>query len=121
MQEPCEKKTIGNRSYQCSFELTLDVTSGKWKLLIIYYLSKQKALRFGELRACLPEITERMLVKQLRALESDMLITRTVFNRVPPHVEYSLTDIGLSLIPVMQQLLSWGEMYEQKIMKNKSQ
>ena len=117
MQGACERKNIGGKVYRCPFELTLNVIGGKWKLLIVYYLSRQEYLRFGELRRCLPEISERMLVKQLRELEADDLVRRNVFKEVPPRVEYSLTPFGASLMPIVRQLSSWGAEYEQNILK----
>ena len=85
---------------------------GKWKLLVIYFLSLQKVIRFGQLRRTLPEISERMLVRQLRELEDDGLVSRTVYGTVPPRVDYALTPLGESLVPIMESLKAWGSMYE---------
>ena len=99
-------------NYRCHFELTLQLIGGKWKLLVIYFLSLQEVIRFSQLRRSLPEISERMLVRQLRELEEDGLVHRKVYGTVPPHVDYSLTPLGVSLVPIMESLKTWGYMYE---------
>ena len=99
-------------NYRCHFELTLQLIGGKWKLLVIYFLSLQEAIRFSQLRRSLPEISERMLVRQLRELEEDGLVHRKVYGTVPPRVDYSLTPLGVSLVPIMESLKAWGSMYE---------
>ncbi len=81
---------------------------GKWKPLIVYALNDE-TLRFSQLLDKLqPRITQRMLTKQLRQLEEDGLITRKVYAQVPPKVEYSLTEMGKSLLPILDQLCAWG-------------
>lgn len=92
----------------CSVEVTLDLIDGKWKGVILYHLQDGR-LRFGELRRRMPGITQRMLTKQLRALEDDDLITRQVFAEVPPRVEYALSETGERLRPVIDALKRWGE------------
>jgi DNA-binding HxlR family transcriptional regulator len=92
----------------CPVEITLDLIDGKWKGVILYHL-QQGRLRFGELRKRMPGITQRMLTKQLRALEEDALVTRTVFAEVPPRVEYELSELGLKLRPVIDALKKWGD------------
>lgn len=99
-------------NYRCHFELTLQLIGGKWKLLVIYFLSLQEVIRFSQLRRSLPEISERMLVRQLRELEEDGLVHRKVYGTVPPRVDYSLTPLGFSLVPIMESLKTWGSMYE---------
>ena len=99
-------------NYRCHFELTLQLIGGKWKLLVIYFLSLQEVIRFSQLRRSLPEISERMLVRQLRELEEDGLVHRKVYGTVPPRVDYSLTPLGVSLVPIMESLKAWGNMYE---------
>ncbi len=115
MPEACQTITLGNKPYRCGFELTLDLIGGKWKLLIIYFLAERPVLRFGELRRCLPDVSERMLVKQLRELEHDGIIHREAYGTVPPRVEYSLTPIGVSLIPIMRSLRAWGDGYDDRL------
>ncbi|MFT4302395.1 MAG: helix-turn-helix domain-containing protein [Desulfovibrio sp.] len=113
--DACKVKVLGNKPYRCGFELTLDLIGGKWKLLIIYFLAGRPVLRYGELRRCLPEVSERMLVKQLRELEQDGIVHRKVYGTVPPRVEYSLTEAGVSLIPIMNSLRDWGDGYDEKM------
>jgi len=94
--------------YNWGIDATLDVIGGKWKPLIIYELNDE-TLRFSQLlNRVQPKITQRMLTKQLRQLEEDGLITRKVYTQVPPKVEYSLTEIGKSLMPILDQLCEWG-------------
>ncbi|WP_317310250.1 helix-turn-helix domain-containing protein [Clostridium thermobutyricum] len=96
--------------YNCSMELTLDIIGGKWKPIIIWYLGKSP-LRFNELKRTLPKITQKMLTQQLRSLEENGLINRHVFSQVPPKVEYSLTPLGESLLPILQDLCNWAINY----------
>ncbi len=94
--------------YDWPIDATLDVIGGKWKPLIIYALNDE-TLRFSQLLNRLhPRITQRMLTKQLRQLEEDGLIIRKVYAQVPPKVEYSLTETGKSLMPILDQLCAWG-------------
>ena len=89
-------------------DATLDVIGGKWKPLIIYELNDE-TLRFSQLLDRLqPRISQRMLTKQLRQLEEDGLISRKAYTQVPPKVEYSLTEMGKSLMPILHQLCVWG-------------
>ncbi|KHD37237.1 HxlR family transcriptional regulator [Clostridium acetobutylicum] len=99
--------------YQCSMELTLDIIGGKWKVLILWHLGKG-TLRFGELMKTLPKITQKMLTQQLRSLEETGLINRFVYASVPPKVEYSLTDTGKSLLPILDNLCQWALDYIEK-------
>jgi DNA-binding HxlR family transcriptional regulator len=92
----------------CPVEVTLDLIDGKWKGVILYHL-QEGTLRFGDLRRRMPGITQRMLTKQLRALEADDLITRKVYPEVPPRVEYTLSKTGQGLKPVIDALKAWGE------------
>lgn len=97
----------------CPVNTTLSVIGGKWKVLILYHLVEQTQ-RFNELRRLLPEITQRMLTLQLRELEEDGLIHREVYPVVPPKVEYSLTDFGRTLLPVIGAMHQWGVEYSQE-------
>lgn len=100
--------------YQCHIELTLDIIGGKWKPLILYHISESNVLRYGELKKTIPNINERMLTRQLRELEKSQIIHREVYREVPPKVEYSLTEMGQSLTPILKQLGSWGVTYNQQ-------
>lgn len=102
-------KFNGNE-YNCSMELTLDIIGGKWKTLIIWKLGKGN-MRFNELKRSLPNITQKMLTQQLMVLEENKLISRKIYNQVPPKVEYSLTQIGKSLIPILENLCTWAHEY----------
>jgi len=94
-------------TFRCPVEATLDVIGGKWKLIILFWL-QEGILRFGELRRKVPGISERMLIQQLRQLEDDGVVHREVYPEVPPKVEYSLTDYGQTLRPIMKQMYDWG-------------
>lgn len=98
----------------CPVEVTLNILSGKWKGLILYRLLGGKK-RFGELKKMLPAITQRTLTLQLRSLEEDGIIKRTVYPEIPPKVEYELTKVGESMSPIVQSMYDWGREY----MKNK--
>jgi len=87
----------------------MDLIGGKWKSVIVYHLLRDGTLRFNELRRRLTGITQRMLTRQLRELEEDDLVRRTVYAEVPPRVEYDLTDTGRSLEPVIAVLKAWGD------------
>ena len=95
----------------CAVEATLDLIDGKWKGVILFHL-QAGTQRFGELRRRMPGITQRMLTKQLRALEDDHLVVRKVYAEVPPRVEYTLSEIGESLRPVIETLRQWGESHQ---------
>jgi len=91
-------------------ELSLSIIGGKWKIPIIWKL-KDSSKRYGELRRSLTKITHKMLTQHLRELEEDEILTRKVYPEVPPKVEYSLTLLGKSVIPVIDMLREWGEEY----------
>lgn len=101
---------ISETPYSCGMELTMDVIGGKWKTIILWHL-RNKTLRFGDLKRRLKGITQKMLTQQLRELEEDGLINREVFPQVPPKVEYSLTEYGKGIIPVLYSIYSWGINY----------
>ena len=94
----------------CPVEATLDLIGGKYKALILWHLSENK-LRFSELRKVITNATPKMLTQQLRELESQALIHREVFPVVPPKVEYSLTELGRSLLPILVAMRDWGADY----------
>lgn len=95
---------------RCNTVSTLQkILGGKWKIEILYYIAFQNVHRFGELRRHIGEITESSLTKQLRELERDGFISRYDYQEIPPRVEYSLTELGQSFIPVLQHMKQWGE------------
>jgi DNA-binding HxlR family transcriptional regulator len=94
---------------------TIAMVSDKWKVLIICKL-KENTLRFNELRRELKGVTQRVLTHQLRELEADGLVTRQVFAEVPPRVEYSLTELGRTLVPVLQHLEIWAEEHAEELL-----
>jgi DNA-binding HxlR family transcriptional regulator len=85
----------------------VDVLGGKWKILILWHL-RAKTQRYGELRRLIPQVTEKMLIQQLRELEADGIIQRIAYPSIPPHVEYSFTDYGTTLVPIIKALCGWG-------------
>lgn len=114
MSHTCKMKTLGERTYCCSVELALQVIGGKWKPVILYRLSAAETMRFNELKRSMPNITQKMLTRQLRELESDGLVHREVYAQVPPKVEYSLTTFGKTVMPVLEQLCQWGHSFEKR-------
>ncbi|VAW97355.1 Transcriptional regulator, HxlR family [hydrothermal vent metagenome] len=97
-------------NFGCPIEAALEAISGKWKGIILYHL-QEDTRRFNELRKLIPGVTQRMLTKQLRELESDKIIKRKIYPEIPPKVEYSMTDFGLTLKPVVKSLQEWGIQY----------
>jgi DNA-binding HxlR family transcriptional regulator len=94
--------------YICGIDAALDVVSGKWKGLVLWELHSHGTRRFAELRRALPGVSEKMLTQHLRQLEEDGLIHRKVYAEVPPKVEYSLTNTGVSLNEALRPLGEWG-------------
>ncbi|WP_378956158.1 winged helix-turn-helix transcriptional regulator [Pelosinus sp. sgz500959] len=103
----------------CPMSTVQKMIGGKWTLLILYHLSLG-TLRFGELNRMTPDVTESTLTKELRNLESYQLINRKVYAEVPPKVEYSLTEIGMKFLPVLEEIFQWGNEYKQYIKTKKS-
>ena len=99
---------------QCPVQATLRVIGGKWKVLILWNLHEEMR-RFSELRRAIPGITQKMLTQQLRELESDGLVHREVYAEVPPRVEYSITDYGRSLGPLLATMCEWGTTHIDRI------
>jgi DNA-binding HxlR family transcriptional regulator len=106
-------KTKGNRRVNncndgCPVEAALDMIGDKWKGVILFHLLSGTK-RFGEIKRIIPDVSQRVLTKQLRELEEDSIVLRTVYPEVPPKVEYTLTALGLSLEPILLSLREWGE------------
>ena len=101
------------KKFPCCTSLTMGIIGGKWKSVILYHLM-EKPLRYNELRKEMPTVTERTLSLQLKALEEDNIIKRKVYTTKPPlKVEYSLSKLGTTLIPIIRSIADWGHMVEQ--------
>lgn len=100
--------------FGCPVEACLAVIGGKWKGVILFHLLGGTK-RFNQLRRLMPAVTQRMLTRQLRELESDKVVVRTVYPEVPPRVEYSMSEFGLTLEPILRMLQKWGMEYLEKI------
>lgn len=111
-----EKQTVAGSQINMHEEMrrAFALLSGKWKLEIIWLLN-QRVYRFGELRKAIPGITQHMLTAQLRELEADGLVSRTVFAEVPPRVEYEITSKARGLGPMMQALTAWWKEYGKSV------
>jgi DNA-binding HxlR family transcriptional regulator len=92
---------------RCPLTYTLSKFDGKWKPLILWVV-KEGPLRFGELRRAVPDASLKMLTKHLKELEADGMINRAIYPEIPPRVEYKLTALGLSFVPVLESMLQWG-------------
>lgn len=101
------------KKYYCPMDMTIDVVGGSWKLLIIWRL-KDGTLRFGELKKIIGVISTKMLAQQLKELEADGLVARKAYLEVPSRLEYSLTDLGLTVLPLIDTLRQWGDIYVEK-------
>ncbi|GAB2855050.1 winged helix-turn-helix transcriptional regulator [Hymenobacter ruber] len=118
MSKPTKQQTAeaywsaadAERNLTCPVRTTLNVLGGKWKLLILSYLLDEPR-RYGELRRLMPEITEKMLIQELRELETDGIVARTVHQTVPPRVDYSLTGQGQRVQPLFGEWVGWGKQY----------
>ncbi|GEN82386.1 putative HTH-type transcriptional regulator YtcD [Sporosarcina luteola] len=107
-----------SKKYNISVEATLEVIGGKWKCVILCHLTHGKK-RTSELKRLMPNITQKMLTQQLRELEEDGVITRIVYNQVPPKVEYELSEYGQSLEGILHSLCVWGEHHITKVYGDK--
>ncbi|MDF2821242.1 MAG: HxlR family transcriptional regulator [Clostridiales bacterium] len=105
MNEHCIKHKV------CPMVLVNDLLSGKWKILILWNLS-HRTLRFSDIKRQLPNVTQKMLTMQLRSLEDDKLIFRKVYPEVPPKVEYSLSEIGKEILPILELMHSFGNLLD---------
>ncbi len=99
----------------CPVETTLTLISDKWKVLILRDLLLHGTMRFGELKKSIGHVSQKVLTAQLRQMEQSGLVNRKVYAEVPPRVEYSLTDLGLSLRPIMDAMWNWGEAYKKRL------
>ena len=95
---------------ECPMSFTIEMIGGRWKTIILYEL-RNEPLRFGQLKKMLPYTTEKMLAQQLKQLEVDGLVVRDVKEIIPPHVEYYLSEIGKTLLPIINSMAEWGQIY----------
>ena len=120
---PDADATAGARcpaGFTCPVDVTLSVIGGKWKLLIYDQLHRG-VTRFGQLKRAIPRITQTMLTQQLRELEQDGIVTRTIYAEIPPRVEYALTDFGRTLECVIAVMCQWGTHYQAMVVEKKLQ
>lgn len=108
----------GKTAPNCSVDYAFRRIGGKYKGRILWHIHLQDVLRYGELKRTMPDVTTKMLTQTLRELEEDSLISRKVFQEVPPKVEYRLTEIGKELIPFIQHLKEWGDRQIKKKKEN---
>ena len=117
-----EENSVSNevcQQYSCPVEATLDVIGGKWKGIILYKLL-ERPKRFTELKRELRAVTQRMLTLQLRELEEDGIVHREIYREIPPKVEYSLTEFGKTLEPILLAMFTWGNRYNSQVVTRKS-
>lgn len=103
--EANEKNQIDIRPFKYAF----DIIEGKWKMHILFWLWKNPVLRYGELKKSMGKVTDKMLSSQLKELEKDGIILRKEYPQIPPKVEYSLTPLGQSMMPILSALCKWGK------------
>ena len=106
----CMEKYISNANFEdTGFSYTMSLISGKHKMVILYCLMEYEPVRFNEMKRYLGRITDKTLSTNLKELEADQLVHREEYPQIPPKVEYSLTERGKSLIPILDQMCDWGE------------
>ncbi len=119
MTYQCDAKKAGDVEFRCYFQLAMMVIGGKWKPKVLFHLGQNDTVRFGALRRAVFGISEKMLIQSLKDLERDGLVNRKVYRQVPPKVEYSLTDIGRSFVPVLNAMFHWGQSYASYLIAQK--
>lgn len=108
------KKDCSGRNI-CPMEFAMTQISGKWKLIILWHIYKSNVIRYGELKRAVNKITDKMLSNQLKELVRDNIVHKEVYQEIPLKVEYSLTEYGQSLVPIMKMLFKWGQEYIDKM------
>lgn len=98
------------KTFQCPMELAMSIIGGKYKAVIIWHLI-ENTLRYNEIQKFIPKATPKMLSQQLKELEADGIINKKMYPVIPPKTEYSLTELGKTLVPIIQDLESWGDKY----------
>lgn len=111
-QEVIDEKKIIFDEKSCPVTATMHVIGGKWKAILINAIYQTSPARFGELKRSVAGITQSMLTSQLRELEDDGIINRKIYAEIPPKVEYTLTEFGLTLSPIIQSMGEWGVKYK---------
>ena len=112
-------KDVNYQLDECPVQKILNLFQRKWNLRIIYELSKHESMRFGELKKSVGNISQKVLTANLRSMEEAGLLTRKVYAEVPPRVEYTLTETGYSLKPVLDAMVAWGTEYKVKSNREK--
>lgn len=106
-----------DKEFHTTKDLALSVIGGRWKIALVWALLQNYPLRLNELQKIFPDINQRMLIRQLRELEDDLIVERTVYPIVPPKVDYRLTVVGYSLEPVVTAICDWGEYFHEVLKK----
>lgn len=118
LAEMCDKNNKHGYNHDfCPMQIALDVLGGKWKMVILYYLSDGEPKRFKQLEYIVKGISPRMLIKELKELEVNQLISRKQYNTIPPMVEYTMLDYGKSLLPLLCQLNEFGSKHAEMMAK----
>lgn len=102
---------VNCQNFRSEIEITVELISGKWIALLLIYLNEKEVVRFNEFKRVFPELTQKVLSQQLRKLEANQMISKQVYPEIPPKVEYRLTENGESLMPILQHMQEWGQMY----------
>ncbi|SEN53827.1 transcriptional regulator, HxlR family [Amphibacillus marinus] len=103
------KTKLKNKNFHCEKELTLSIISGKWKVVILWHLGVEGPHRFSDLQRLFENISHKTLSNQLKELIEDGIISRKVYPETPPKVEYSMTDLGYTLLPIIELMFTWGK------------
>ncbi|MGX1754077.1 winged helix-turn-helix transcriptional regulator [Sphingobacterium sp. NPDC055346] len=101
------KKIIKQSDENCPVRKSLELLGGKWTLLILFQIN-ERVIRYGELKRCIPQISEKMLIQELNSLVANKLVSKKSYPEIPPKVEYSLTDLGLKTLPILDKLATFG-------------
>ena len=99
------------KNYTSEIEITVEILSGKWIVLLLTHLGEEKVVRFNEFRKVFPDVSQKMLSQQLKKLEENKIVKKKIFNVIPPKVEYRLTSQGEKLIPLLNAMQVWGKDY----------
>lgn len=114
LQENLKRYT---RIDECPIRNIISRFSGKWQMLVLCVLAENETTRFNAIGKAIPDISPKVLSDTLKSLERDNLVTRTVYSEIPPRVEYALTDLGKSLMPVLDHLISWAMKHHDQVLK----